>query len=224
MAVNEAMRFETRPAGDAGQAQRDGRDAGDRGAFAEPVCRIALQEADELEALKYELARARKRIRDLERLVDEDTLLPLPNRRAFVRALARSIAYAERYGTSGAMIYFDVNDLKPINDRFGHAAGDAALARVAGILADNLRGSDFVARLGGDEFGVLMAQTSLAQALEKAELLAARIAAAPLLWDGRPIALSVAYGVHAFQPRQEPAAAIAAADRAMYAQKRYAVG
>jgi len=197
-----------------------GREPVDRGTLTGSVPLLVLPKVDELEVMKVSLARAYKRIRELERQVDEDTLLPLPNRRAFVRELARSIAYAERYGMGGVILYYDVNELKPINDRFGHAAGDAALARVAGVLSDNLRGSDFVARLGGDEFGVIMPQIGVPQALEKAEQLAAKIAAAPLLWHGYPIQLSVAYGVHGFQPRQDPDAAIAAADHAMYRQKR----
>jgi diguanylate cyclase (GGDEF)-like protein len=186
-----------------------------------PAVREALQRLmAEVESLRRELEVSRHRVRDLERLVDEDTLLPLPNRRAFVRELARSIAYAERYSVAGAVVYFDVNDLKAINDTLGHAAGDAALARIGTVLAENLRSSDFVARLGGDEFGVILAQATSAQAEEKAAQLARKVAASPLLWDGKTVALSVAYGTHPFHPGQAPDAAIAQADRAMYSQKR----
>lgn len=186
-----------------------------------PGVRNALQRLmAEVDSLRRELEVSRHRVRDLERLVDEDTLLPLPNRRAFVRELARSIAYAERYGVAGAVVYFDVNDLKQINDGLGHAAGDAALARIGSVLADNLRSSDFIARLGGDEFGVILAQATTAQAEEKAAQLARKVAASPLVWDGKTIALSVAYGTHAFHPGQAPDSAIADADRAMYNQKQ----
>lgn len=186
-----------------------------------PSVREALQRLmAEVESLRRELEVSNRRVRDLERLVDEDTLLPMPNRRAFVRELARSIAYAERYSVAGAVVYFDVNDLKVINDTLGHAAGDAALARIGNLLAENLRSSDFVARLGGDEFGVILAQATATQAEEKAGQLARTIAASPLLWDGKTVALSVAYGTHPFHPGQEADAAIAHADRAMYSQKR----
>jgi len=186
-----------------------------------PGVRNALQRLmAEVESLRRELEVSRHRLKDLERLVHEDTLLPLPNRRAFVQELARSIAYAERYGVAGAVVYFDVNDLKQINDSLGHAAGDAALAHVGSVLADNLRSSDFVARLGGDEFGVILAQATPTQAAEKAAQLAAKVATSPMLWEGKSLALSVAYGTHAFHPGQAPDAAIADADRAMYSQKQ----
>src|SRR3546814_3521227 len=69
-------------------------------------------------------------------------------------------AFEERYGAAGAVLYFDVNDLKAINDRYGHAAGDAVLKQICEILLRETRASDVVGRLGGDEFGVILAQRS----------------------------------------------------------------
>jgi len=119
-----------------------------------------------------------------------------------------------------SVVYFDVNNMKQINDVHGHPAGDAALRRIALVLRDNIRSSDIVGRLGGDEFGVILAQTDAAQAEAKAAALAGAIAAAPLPWGGTAIALSAAYGVHAFAGGDSPQQAIEAADRAMYEQKR----
>src|SRR5438128_496589 len=115
--------------------------------------------AGERDRLREELARARARIASLERLADEDSLTPVANRRAFVRQLRRMIALTHRYGVPAAIVYFDVNQMKEINDRHGHPAGDAALRHLAEVLRDNIRSSDIVGRLGGDEFGVLLAHT-----------------------------------------------------------------
>ncbi|HTT81024.1 MAG TPA: GGDEF domain-containing protein [Stellaceae bacterium] len=178
--------------------------------------------AAERDRLREDLARARSRIASLERLADEDALTPVANRRAFVRQLTRMIGFSHRYGVPASVVYFDVNNMKQINDIHGHPAGDAALRRIATVLRDNIRSSDIVGRLGGDEFGVILAQTDAAQAHTKAAALAAAIAAQPLQWCDDTIPLSAAYGVYAFSAGDDPQQAIEAADRAMYEQKRTA--
>src|SRR3546814_13602232 len=87
-------------------------------------------------------------------------------------------AFEERYGAAGAVLYFDVNDLKAINDRYGHAAGDAVLKQICEILLRETRASDVVGRLGGHEFGVILAQAALAPAGAQAAKLAVTLAAA----------------------------------------------
>ena len=176
----------------------------------------------ERDRLRDELARARSRIASLERLADEDALTPVANRRAFVRQLTRMIAFSHRYGVPASVVYFDVNNMKHINDAHGHPAGDAALRRIATVLRDNVRSSDIVGRLGGDEFGVILAQTDHAQALAKAASLAAAIEAEPLVWGEAMIPVSAAFGVYAFAGGDDPQRAIEAADRAMYEHKRTA--
>jgi diguanylate cyclase (GGDEF)-like protein len=171
-------------------------------------------------AMERELAEARARIAQLERLADEDSLAPIANRRAFVRELSRMIAFTRRYGPPSSVIYFDVNGMKQINDNYGHPAGDAALRHVADILSKNIRESDIVGRLGGDEFGVILAQTSQDQATAKAVALAQAIGQTPLRWGKSTIAVSAAYGVYSFTGSDDAQVAIEAADKAMYQQKR----
>lgn len=185
----------------------------------EGVARLAA----ERDHLRDELAKARARIAWLERLADEDSLTPVANRRAFVRQLTRTIAFTHRYGVPASVVYFDVNNMKQINDQHGHPAGDAALRHIASVLRENIRSSDIVGRLGGDEFGVILAQTDAQQAHDKAAALAAAIADKPLRWEGLMIAVSAAYGVHSFSGSDDPQQAIEAADRAMYRQKRAAI-
>jgi len=179
-----------------------------------------LELSTKAERLGGELDLAQKRIAQLELLADRDSLTPLLNRRAFVRELERVIAFAARYGgTGGSLVYFDVNGLKQINDRFGHAAGDAVLTHVARVMANLVRGTDVVGRLGGDEFGVILAQADSAAAGEKAAVLTAAICAAPVLYGDQRLPVGVAYGIHCFTSGEAVQAALDAADRAMYAQK-----
>ena len=174
----------------------------------------------ERDRLKDELIEARRRIASLEHLADEDSLTPVANRRAFLRQLTRMIGFTHRYAVSASIIYFDVNEMKQINDAHGHAAGDAALRHIAAVLHDNVRSSDIVGRLGGDEFGVILAHTDEQQAHDKAVALAKAISKIPLRWGDFTIPVTAAYGVYAFSGSEDPQHAIEAADRAMYRQKR----
>jgi diguanylate cyclase (GGDEF)-like protein len=184
----------------------------------EGVARLAA----ERDRLRDELAKARGRIASLERLADEDPLTGVANRRAFVRQLSRTIAFTHRYGVPASVVYFDLNNMKQINDAHGHPVGDAALRHLATVLRENVRSSDIVGRLGGDEFGVILAQTEEAQAHSKAAALAKAIADAPLREGNLTFTVTAAYGVHAFSGTDDPEHAIEAADRAMYQQKRAA--
>jgi diguanylate cyclase (GGDEF)-like protein len=186
-----------------------------------PELRAAVARlAAERDRLQGELTKAHGRIAALEHLADEDPLTALANRRAFVRQLTRAIAVTHRHGVPASIIYFDVNNLKQINDLHGHPAGDAALRHVATVLHDNIRSSDIVGRLGGDEFGVVLAYIGEEQANDKAAALADAIATMPLRWGDLQIPVTAAYGVYAVSGTEGPQHAIEAADRAMYQQKR----
>ncbi|MBV8534728.1 MAG: GGDEF domain-containing protein, partial [Alphaproteobacteria bacterium] len=93
----------------------------------------------EVEKLRRDLQQKEARIAHLEQLADQDPLTPVQNRRAFVRELTRMMSFADRYDTVSSMIYFDLNGLKPVNDTYGHAAGDAVIAYVARVLVENVR-------------------------------------------------------------------------------------
>jgi len=176
----------------------------------------------EVQQLREQLSIAQKRIGHLETLADNDPLAPVLNRRAFVRELARMSAFAERYETPGSIIYFDVNGLKRINDRHGHAAGDAAIKHVAEVLLREVRASDVVGRLGGDEFAVILAQSRPEAAATKAASLAEAVSNDFVEWDGEALRVGVAYGAYTLAGGEGPDEALAAADRAMYARKHAA--
>ena len=170
----------------------------------------------EVERLRSDLERATTRLAHLEQLADQDTLIPIPNRRAFVRELGRIISYSQRYKTDASLIYIDVNDFKAVNDAYGHAAGDAALIHIAGNLMDRLRESDLIGRLGGDEFGIILSNADGARALEKAKELADAVAGALVEFDGQRFGVSISYGITTFSAGESVSDAIAAADKAMY--------
>jgi diguanylate cyclase (GGDEF)-like protein len=169
--------------------------------------------------LRARLADARKQIADLKQRADMDALLDIQNRRGFERELRRSLAYVKRYGATAALLYLDVDRLKPINDGHGHAAGDAALKAIARELIDHVRMSDIVARLGGDEFGILLWNLEPADAGRKARALEASIDALSLTFRGRPLQLGISAGVTMLNDTDETADVLTRADAAMYQRK-----
>ncbi len=174
----------------------------------------------EVQNLREDLDRARRRIGYLEELADRDSLAPVLNRRAFVRELARMIAFAERYQAPGSVLYFDIDGMKQINDTHGHGAGDAALKQVAEVLTRDVRASDVVGRLGGDEFGVILAQAAPEAAAAKAASLARAVESEPAEWNGARLDVGVSYGAYTYAGGEAVEEALDAADQAMYAQKR----
>jgi diguanylate cyclase (GGDEF)-like protein len=173
----------------------------------------------EIERLRDKIAGLEERVRLLDKLAHQDSLLELPNRRGFLRELGRLIDRASRYGESSAMLFVDIDGLKRINDSFGHKAGDIALAHVAALLSEGVRKSDCVARLGGDEFGILLAHSDQQSALETAERLTAKIQRCEATCDGSRLPLGVAIGVTLIGQGDSPDAVIARADEAMYRVK-----
>ena len=185
-----------------------------------PETELTPRVREVIAGLSSEIAHLRARLESLETVADRDSLLPILNRRAFVREMSRIMAFGERYDLTTSLVYFDLNDLKTINDSDGHAAGDSALRHVAAVLAANIRKSDVLGRLGGDEFGVMLPKADQALADKKARALAKLLTTQPFLWQGRVRTLGVAYGVHTFTKGDDPESAVAAADRAMYVAKR----
>jgi len=169
--------------------------------------------------LRIQLARARKRIEELEASADTDFLLDIPNRRGFEREFHRAISYIKRYHASGALIVLDVDRLKPINDAFGHTAGDQVLKAVAATLLLQVRSSDVVGRLGGDEFAVLLWNLSETDARAKAASLEEAIDRLSFTFRGRHVAAGASAGVAILGPHAEAGRALEEADSAMYVRK-----
>ena len=174
----------------------------------------------EVDSLRRELHQTRERLDEAEKTADQDHLLPVLNRRAFVRELSRHMSFASRYGMPASLIYFDLDGFKFVNDTHGHAAGDAVLAHVADIMLASVRDSDIVGRLGGDEFGILLNHANQEQAHKKAESLAETLNVRPTVWQGRTIPIGFSYGAFELRQGDDATMVMARADEAMYAQKR----
>ena len=174
----------------------------------------------EVDRLRREVEQAHVKLEDMARTADQDMLLPILNRRAFVREITRFTAFAERYKTSSSLIYVDLDNFKAVNDEHGHAAGDDVLRHVSGVIQGQIRDSDVFARIGGDEFGIILAHITADQAARKGETLANALRAHPPMLDGKPVRLSFSYGVYELRAGETPDSAMRQADRAMYAQKR----
>lgn len=171
----------------------------------------------EVSDLRKELADARRKMGELELLASADPLTGVLNRRAFVSELNRALAAIERYGHPASLVFIDVDDLKKINDSLGHAAGDAALAHSAKVVGANIRQTDVFGRIGGDEFAVILTNTPGEAARMKAQSLAALVKST-LAPDGA--AVSVTCGAVEIAAGLTAEAALSAADKAMYEEKR----
>jgi len=178
-----------------------------------------MQLVDELDRLQGELSLANERVVELETIADEDPLVPVLNRRSFVRELERALAYVARYKTSASLVYCDLDDFKGVNDRHGHAAGDAALQFFAHFLLDSVRKSDLVGRLGGDEFAIVLHHADEKAALEKAHRLADRLAKQSVQHNGQTIALAMSTGTTELKREDGAGDVLERADSAMYAAK-----
>lgn len=169
--------------------------------------------------LRAELERTRALLRTAEQAVDRDHLLPILNRRAFVRELDRQIALASRYGTPASFAYIDLDHLKHTNDTHGHACGDGLLSHFTAVLLSGLRSSDIVARLGGDEFGVVLVHAEEEQAQATCARVAEAVENKPFSWRDATIPIRFTVGVVRLGDALGAEAAIEAADAAMYRQK-----
>jgi diguanylate cyclase (GGDEF)-like protein len=181
---------------------------------------LVNQQLDENQLLISALAKMRERIEELERLVDSDTLTPLPNRRRFVREVERVVQHGRRYGAAASWVMFvDLDGLKQINDSHGHIAGDAALIHVADILRAMVRTTDVVARIGGDEFGLLLEHIDAEAASDKAFRLIEAVADQPVILNGKSVSLSISIGMAELSADDDAETLIARADSAMYARR-----
>jgi len=161
--------------------------------------------------------------RSVERLAAEDPLTGLANRRQFMLSGARLLDAVRRYGRPACLLLADLDHFKAINDRYGHAAGDAVLQAAAGLLLEFRRGADVAARLGGEEFAVLLPETEARGAVALAERLRAALAARRIRVPATPpaeLAITMCVGVAAFTPADQSLdAVLRRADAALYQAK-----
>ncbi|SFE60842.1 EAL domain-containing protein [Nitrosomonas sp. Nm166] len=153
-------------------------------------------------------------------LADHDPLTNMFNRRRFSEELEQVLSRAERYRHPGALLFFDLDRFKFINDTSGHHAGDTLLKIVANMLAQTIRADDITGRLGGDEFAIILPEINVDGAIEVAKKVLNQLDQAQLTIDNRTHKISASIGIALFP---EHGANIhdllAAADLAMYQAK-----
>ena len=170
-------------------------------------------------AVADQVAIALDRARQFSNEARTDHLTGLANRREFERIMEREVALAERHDRKLSLMMIDLDNLKRINDRQGHLAGDAALRLVAQQLQRVVRTSDICARVGGDEFAVAMPETDLDRAGEVANRLRAAVKEAGLA-SRSPEPIEVSTGLTAWRAGQDWQATYEVADSALYDDKR----
>lgn len=195
-----------------------------------PGRRLAARHLEFLRSLTTEAALAIENARlrtELRRLAVTDYLTGLPNRREIERRLTDELAHASKTGSPVAVLMIDVDNLKQINDQFGHVVGDEVICALARRLETAIRSSEAAARLGGDEFLVVLPESDVAQGVGLADRLIATfpgvIKGRPALPDAAAVAAiaGISIGVAATHAgRLSPKDLLAAADGGLYHAKR----
>jgi diguanylate cyclase (GGDEF)-like protein len=157
----------------------------------------------------------------LEQLSDTDELTGLKNRRAFNSALQAEAKKSARYNRVFSVLMLDADNLKPVNDRFGHAIGDQLLISIARVIQGALRETDFLARYGGDEFVVMLTETTEDRAYEVAERIRAAVENTSFSASGERVSSTISIGISSVADNpQEWGDIIARADSKLYESKR----
>lgn len=175
---------------------------------------------DQLAALERENASLRIANAELERIVVRDTLTPLFNRRHFITCLHERISRVGRYGLKAAVMFVDVDNMKGINDDYGHAAGDFALVHTAQLIVGAIRATDVAARIGGDEFALIVDSIAPDQALRKMQSLDRTIRESVCRYGDNILPITASMGCTAIDADDTEFKVIARADSAMYRHKR----
>lgn len=167
-----------------------------------------------------DVTRERQTAEQLVYLAERDALTGLYNRHRFQQELARTMLDSDRQRLQCAVMFFDLDEFKTINDSYGHRAGDALLIRVAGEIGALVRRNEVLARLGGDEFAILLPGAKGGEAEALAERIVRAIAQIPFRFEGRNLRLTTSLGI-AYYPTHATDAddLVARADIAMYQAK-----
>ena len=169
-----------------------------------------------------DITRERQTAQQLLFMAERDALTALANRSRFDSELERQMSlFARDPAIFGALIYFDLDEFKYINDTFGHRAGDNVLIRTADAIGKMIRSSELFARLGGDEFAIIAPGTDLEGAQVLAQRMLETIAKLSFEFDGRRFGLTISVGI-ALYPQHGHSAVelVSRADAAMYQAKR----
>jgi len=181
----------------------------------------AIEELEQLAQRAGPAIENAQRFREARQLADLDALTGLHNRRYFHETLAREVARAHRYNRDLALVVFDLDDFKAINDQIGHLAGDGVLADAAARVRDVVRTADIACRIGGDEFAVVLPESTLRDAEQLYRRIQHAVSAQPIGQVGHIV---FSAGVAELRPEDDAVAFFQRADDALYRAKESGKG
>lgn len=181
----------------------------------------ALQRHNELleEKVQERTASLQMAIQELEQVASVDFLTGISNRRHFYELGQRELTRLQRDGTGAALIAFDLDNFKAINDTFGHEAGDQVLKHIVAPVEQSIRPTDSFGRVGGDEFLILFTDTSVSKAVEVAERIRAEISEILSIYGSARLGVTASFGVAEWDKSCDLGQLIHRADLALYHAK-----
>ena len=156
----------------------------------------------------------------MQRQATTDGLTGLANHKRFYEILEKELWRSRRYGGPISLIMIDIDNLKKINDSYGHRAVDKVLKRISNKIRDCVRQIDTAARYGGDEFAVILPNTSLEHAVVAAERMVEAVANSPVTWKTEHISLSISVGLGEYDSSNSPEDITSRSDEALYVAKQ----
>jgi diguanylate cyclase len=174
----------------------------------------------ELRSVEEQTFDLRRQIARTQQAAMRDALTGLPNRRAYDERIEQEYARWKRFGDPLAILVWDVDDFKKINDTFGHKSGDKALVMIGKLLRERLRETDFIARFGGEELVVLLVGAVEEDAERIADEMRRAVETGGLHAHGKPVNVTVSGGLTLLQAGDTPGEAFERADQAMYRAKQ----
>ena len=156
----------------------------------------------------------------IQRQATTDGLTGLANHKTFYEILEKELWRSRRYGGQISLIMVDVDNLKKINDAYGHRAGDKVIREISRKVKECIRQIDTAARYGGDEFAVILPNTSLIDATVVAERMVGAVAHSPTTWKKEQIALSISVGLGQYDADTNPEDITSRSDQALYTAKQ----
>jgi two-component system cell cycle response regulator len=192
----------------------------------ERVSRLALRDGDKIQIgtatilkFSYQDALDEALQQNLYESATRDSLTGLANKRTFTETVAKEFSFAKQHRRPLALVAFDLDRFKRINDTHGHPAGDFVLRTLAKVLSASVRVEDLLARVGGEEFAIVLRDTSEARATECAERIRAAVEATEFVHEGKRIPVTLSLGVVALSGEADVEQLIATADKRLYAAK-----
>jgi diguanylate cyclase (GGDEF)-like protein len=156
----------------------------------------------------------------IQRQATTDGLTGLVNHKTFYEILEKELWRSRRYGGKISLIMIDVDNLKNINDAYGHRAGDKAIREISKRIKECIRQIDTAARYGGDEFAVILLNTSLSDATVVAQRMVDAVGNSPTTWSNEQIPLSISVGLGQYDADITPEDITSRSDQALYTAKQ----